>query len=121
MNDPVTLVFGASPRPHRYSHLAVLRLLEHKIPVVAIGLRESSIGVIPIVTDIPAGLTVDTVTLYLSPANQLPWVERILALPPQRIIFNPGTEHPEFEERAREQGIAVVRGCTLVMLSVGTY
>jgi len=121
MHEPVTLVLGASPRPERYSHLAVLRLVEHGIPVVAIGLRKASIGVVPILADLPDGLEVDTVTLYLSRANQLPWQDRILALAPKRIIFNPGTEHPAFEKLAEGRGIEVVRGCTLVMLSVGTY
>lgn len=121
MHEPVTLVLGASPRPERYSHLAVQRLAQCGIPVVAIGLRNAFIGSIPIHTDMPVGPPVDTITLYLSLANQLPWVDRILALAPRRIIFNPGTEHPAFEKLAESRGIQVVRGCTLVMLSVGTY
>lgn len=121
MHAPVTLVLGASPRPERYSNLAVRRLVEHGIPVLAIGLRKASIGAIPIQVDLPEGQQVDTVTLYLSQAGQLAWLDRILDLTPKRIIFNPGTEHPAFEEMAESRGIEVVRGCTLVMLSVGTY
>ncbi|MEX1131860.1 MAG: CoA-binding protein [Flavobacteriales bacterium] len=121
MHEPLTLVLGASPRPERYSHLAVRRLVDHGIPVVAVGLRNASIGTVPIHTDLPEGLKVDTVTLYLSMANQLQLLDRILALNPRRIIFNPGTEHPAFEKMAESRGIEVVRGCTLVMLSVGTY
>jgi len=43
------------------------------------------------------------------------------ALAPERIIFNPGTEHAAFAERAAEQGSEVVEGCTLVMLGTGQY
>ncbi|MBC7126091.1 MAG: CoA-binding protein, partial [Bacteroidales bacterium] len=42
-------------------------------------------------------------------------------LKPKRLIFNPGTENPELEKLARKHGIDVVEGCTLVMLSNGTY
>lgn len=121
MMSLTTLVLGASPRPDRYAYLAVMRLVGHDIPVVAVGLRKAMIGEVPIHTEIPDGVVVHTVTLYLSARNQLSWTERLLALNPQRIIFNPGTEHPEFEAEARSKGIEVVRGCTLVMLSLGNY
>jgi hypothetical protein len=48
-------------------------------------------------------------------------MDRLLALEPRRIIFNPGTEHPAFAARASASGMEVVEGCTLVMLSTGTY
>lgn len=38
-----------------------------------------------------------------------------------RIIFNPGTENPTFEEAAKALGMEVVEGCTLVMLATGAY
>ncbi|TNE56910.1 MAG: CoA-binding protein, partial [Bacteroidetes bacterium] len=64
---------------------------------------------------------VDTVTLYVGPQRQVPYYEYILSLHPKRIIFNPGTENPELEALAEAQGIEVVEGCTLVMLSIGGY
>jgi hypothetical protein len=45
----------------------------------------------------------------------------ILDLQPKRIIFNPGTENEELIRQAKQNGIEPVIGCTLVMLSVGTY
>ena len=38
---------------------------------------------------------VDTVTLYVGPARQAPYLEYIKELSPRRVIFNPGTENPE--------------------------
>ena len=64
---------------------------------------------------------IHTVTLYLGPVLQKEWHERILALKPERIIFNPGTEDPAFQQRAEKMGIEVVEGCTLVMLASGQY
>jgi hypothetical protein len=37
------------------------------------------------------------------------------------VIFNPGTENPEFYALLRENGIQVEVACTLVMLSMDTY
>lgn len=121
MQERTTMVLGASPHPDRYSHLAVQRLVKYAMPVIAVGNRVGWIGEVPILKKVPDDAVIDTVTLYLSPMNHAHWRERILALAPRRIIFNPGTEHPGFEAMAKAEGIDVVRGCTLVMLSVGTY
>ncbi|MBK9276292.1 MAG: CoA-binding protein [Flavobacteriales bacterium] len=116
-----TLVLGASPKPDRYANMAVRRLLAHGHPVVAVGARAGHIGEEPIRTDIPDGLRCHTVTLYLNAHNQQIWQDRLLALAPQRIIFNPGAENRRLAEEARRRGIEVVGGCTLVMLAAGTY
>jgi predicted CoA-binding protein len=121
MDVKTTLVLGASPKEDRYSNKAVRRLLAAGHPVIAVGHRVGSIGDQPIRTDIPEAATIHTVTLYLNPHNQEVWTDRILHLKPQRIIFNPGTENAELEERATENGIEVVEGCTLVMLGTGQF
>lgn len=121
MTRPLTLVLGASPLPDRYSYMAVQRLLAHGHPVIAVGRREGQVEGIPIRKEVPAGVPIDTVTLYLGPLAQQPWMDELLELMPRRIIFNPGTEHPELEHRAHQAGIEVVRGCTLVMLAARTY
>jgi len=89
--------------------------------VVAVGKRESKIDDINILKEFPVLDDVDTVTLYLNPDNQKEYYQRIIALHPKRIIFNPGTENEELEEMAREKGIETVEGCTLVMLSTGQF
>lgn len=121
MDLKTTLVLGASPKEDRYSNKAVRRLMAAGHPVIAIGHRADSIGDEPIRTDIPETTPIHTVTLYLNPRNQETWAERILALGPERIIFNPGTENAELEKRASDLGIEVVEGCTLVMLGTGQF
>jgi predicted CoA-binding protein len=116
-----TLVLGASPNPERYAYLAAQRLMTYGHPVVAVGGRAGHIGDLPIVTGQPELQDIDTVTLYLGPDRQHEQYEYILGLHPKRLIFNPGTENPELAELAVQQDIEVVEGCTLVMLSVGTY
>ena len=121
MPKKTTLVLGASPKPDRYSNIAVRRLLAAGHPVIAVGHRVGVVGDQPILAEVPEGRSLNTVTLYLNARNQEGWINRVLALRPERIIFNPGAENPVLAERAAAQGIEVVEGCTLVMLSAGTY
>ncbi|MBS1547685.1 MAG: CoA-binding protein [Bacteroidetes bacterium] len=119
--EAVTLVLGASLKPERYSYMAILNLRRHDQPVIAVGLREGHVADVPVVKDIPKGTAVHTVTLYLNAHNQEPWEERILALKPKRIIFNPGAENSVFERKAKAAGVEVLEACTLVMLNTGQY
>jgi len=116
-----TLVLGASLNSYRYSNMAILRLRQKKISVVAIGLREGKVGDVPIFTGQPSLADIHTVTLYLNPRRQTDFYSYILALKPQRVIFNPGTENEEFIQLLENQGIRAEIACTLVMLSVGNY
>lgn len=118
---PLTVVLGASPKPWRYAHMAVRRLLAHGHRVHAVGLREGHIEGTAIHTDVSEGAGVDTVTVYLGSRNLASWTDRLLAMHPRRIVFNPGAEDAAFAARARAKGIEVVEGCTLVMLAAGTY
>ncbi len=116
-----TVVIGASENTERYSN-RVTRMLHHQnIPVVAIGVKAGEIDGVNIQTGFPKVDSVDTVTLYVGPAHQPQYYDYVLSLKPERVIFNPGTENPEFEEKARKAGIEVLEACTLTMLSVGTY
>ncbi len=116
-----TLVLGASVKEQRYSNIAIHRLLSHKVPTVAIGLREGKVGGIPIEIGKPHLENVDTVTLYLSPKNQIEYYDYIVGLKPKRVIFNPGTENPELYHYLDKYDIKVITACTLVMLATNQY
>ena len=64
---------------------------------------------------------IDTVTLYLRPARSNPLIDEILSVKPRRIIMNPGAENDSLATRARDLGIEVIEGCTLVMLRTGQF
>jgi predicted CoA-binding protein len=120
--DKTTLVLGASARPERFSNEAIRSLQKNNIPVVALGKREVDLGDIRIRKGMPDDITgIDTITLYLSAANQKEYYSYILSLHPRRIIFNPGTVNPELAAMARKKGIMVVNACILVMLKNGNY
>ncbi|MFM8709825.1 MAG: CoA-binding protein [Sphingomonadales bacterium] len=116
-----TLVLGASAHMERYSYKAVVFLRDHHHPVWAVGRKSGQIQDVPIVTAISPDWSIDTVTLYLNPMLQQAYYDSILALRPRRIIFNPGTENPVFEEKARLAGIETQEACTLVLLQTQQY
>ena len=121
MANKKTLVLGASSNPDRYSYLAVNKLAAHNHDVVAIGKRKGTVANVEIDTEQKPLSDIDTVTLYLNPANQKPYYNYILSLNPKRIIFNPGAENDELYTLAKQKGIKVMEACTLVLLSTGQY
>ena len=116
-----TLVLGASENTSRYSNMAIRRLRAKGHSVVAIGNRKGEVLDVNIDTEQKPLEDIDTVTLYLNPTNQQPYIDYILSLKPKRIIFNPGTENMQLETLAQEAGIQAQEACTLVLLSTGQY
>jgi predicted CoA-binding protein len=115
------VVLGASPNPERYSNKAVRRLISNNYQVIAIGKRNGFIGDVPIITEQPALKDVDTVLMYLAPYHQAEVFDYVLALRPKRVIFNPGTESPEFEQWLESYDIKIVHDCSLLMMASGRF
>ncbi|MGK0379464.1 MAG: putative CoA-binding protein [Patiriisocius sp.] len=116
-----TLVIGASLKPTRYSNIAINRLTLYKHPVVALGLRKGEVAGIPIETEKIPFKGIDTVTLYLNPQRQAEYYDYIISLNPKRVIFNPGTENPEFYSLLSSHHIESEVACTLVLLGTNQY
>lgn len=117
----VTVIIGASTNPERYSYKAFERLKVHGFSAIPLGVKKGEILGTRIINDRPDIPNVDTITLYINPTNQSEWKDYILSLKPRRIIFNPGTENPEFAQTAESRGIQAIEACTLVMLATGQY
>jgi len=116
-----TLVLGASENPERYSYKAAKMLKSHGHEIVLLGNKEGEINGEKILIGKPILENVDTITLYLSAKNQTEYYEYIKDLKPKRVIFNPGAENVELENKLLDQGIAPIEACTLVLLSIGKY
>ena len=116
-----TLVIGASIKPERYSYQAIERLKAKEYSVLALGLKAGEIHGETIHTTKEDWPDIDTVSLYVGPAHQANYIEYIIRLNPRRVIFNPGTENPDFENRLKAEGIFAERACTLVLLSTNQY
>ncbi len=119
-----TVVIGAIDNPEKYAYKATIALQRKNYEVIPVGIKDGEINGIKIINvnnDKGSIANVDTATLYVGPKNQPFWYDYILGLKPKRVVFNPGTENPEFESLLRQNNIEVLQACTLVMLSVGNY
>ena len=116
------VVMGASPKPNRYSFKAMQRLREHghePLPVNPAYDEILGMKCFRRVDEVPA--PIDTITVYLGKRRSDPLIDTITTSGARRIILNPGAENDALARSARDKGIEVIEGCTLVMLSVGTF
>ncbi|MFC5282498.1 CoA-binding protein [Pedobacter alpinus] len=116
-----TLIIGATPNPKRYANKAANSLVLHGHQIVNVGIKTGEAANQPIEKPETVYTDIDTITLYVNPDNQKDLYNYILATKPKRIIFNPGTENAELEEKANAAGIETLEACTLVMLATGQY
>lgn len=122
MNKERVVIIGASNNPERYSHRALLLLQKHGHEVVPVHPKLAEIEGIPVVADV--GLIsgpVDTVTMYVGPAISSGLQDKLIALKPGRVIFNPGAENASLGDALQKAGIACEEACTLVLLNTGQY
>jgi len=117
-----TLVIGASTKPERYSYKAIKLLRRYNHDVIAFGRRKGQVQDVDIETEFPsADSNIHTITMYISCQHQAQLYDKMLALKPKRVIFNPGTENSELKEILRENKIVVTEYCTLIMLHQLVY
>jgi predicted CoA-binding protein len=121
MKNKKTLVLGASTKPERYAFKAITMLVEKGHSVMAIGQNAGEVAGVNIRTkNIPLS-NINTVSLYLNPLRQREFYNYIIETKPKRVIFNPGTENPEFYQLLTLNKIKVEVACTLVLLATNQY
>lgn len=115
-------ILGASAKPDRYSYKAFKMLQEyqhHPLPVHPSVPEVDGKKVFPSLSAI--GEPIDTITLYVNPKILAEYVEEIIRLKPKRVIFNPGTEDIEIENKFEKAGIHTLEACTLVLLRTNQF
>ena len=121
MKNKKTLVLGATTKPERYAFKAVNMLVEKGHSVLALGQNAGEVAGVKIQTKAIPLKNIDTVTLYLNPTRQRDYYNYIVEAKPKRVIFNPGTENPEFYQLLKLNDIKVEVACTLVLLTTNQY
>lgn len=122
MTAQTVLLLGASPKPERYAHRALLALLARGHRVIPVHPVHASVEGIPCVKRLEdVTEKIDTVTLYVGAEISTPLAEALIRLRPGRVIFNPGAENPPVQARLEASGIPTLEACTLVMLSTGQF
>ncbi len=115
-------VIGASTKPDRYAYKAVALLQEKghtPVPIAPAKQEIQGLKAYASISEVPD--SIDTVTIYVRPQVLKELVDDIIAVKPQRVIMNPGTEDEQLRDRFEYAGITVVQACTLVMLSTGQF
>ena len=121
MSNKKTLVLGASIKPDRYAFKAIGVLVEKGHSVLAIGQNMGEVAGVKIRTKMIPLAGINTVTLYLNATRQRDYYNYIIDCSPKRVIFNPGTENPEFYQLLELNNIKVEVACTLVLLATNQY
>ena len=118
-------IIGASDKPDRYAYRAQQMLMDDGHETFPVSLSGQDIlgrTVYRSALEIPdSDRPIHTATLYVSPERFAPVADEVIDLRPERVIFNPGTESAEIEERFREAGIEVIEACTLVLLATEQF
>jgi predicted CoA-binding protein len=122
MSPERVVIVGASDNPERYSHRALQLLRKHGHEVLPVHPRLAEIEGIPVVADVSLiSGPVDTVTMYVGAAISAGLQEKLIALKPGRVIFNPGAENASLADALQKAGIASEDACTLVLLNTGQF
>ena len=116
------VVLGASNSPDRFSHKAVIQLVQTGYQTIPVNPNASEVAGVPCLSSIEdVDEAPDTVTIYLSAGRSSPLGNDLAALRPRRVIFNPGAENPELKHQLQNHGIECIEACTLVMLNTETF
>lgn len=117
MQKQCVVVVGASNKTHRYSYRALKLLKHYGHEVIPVHPMLKDIDGTEVVADLAQiQQSVDTLTLYVGAEHSRPLMDKILALKPRRVIFNPGTACSDLEDKLRSAGITSTHDCTLIML-----
>jgi hypothetical protein len=114
-------VLGATTKPEKYAFIAINKLVDKGHTVLAIGQNTGEVAGVKIYTKQIPLKNIDTITLYLNPTRQRDYYNYIIETKPKRVIFNPGTENPEFYQLLQANGIKAEVACTLVLLATNQY
>ena len=96
MKNKKTVIIGASTKPDRASFKAIEMLVDRGHSVLALGQNTGEVAGIKINTKAIPITKIDTISLYINPARQRDYYNYIIETNPKRVVFNPGTENPEF-------------------------
>jgi predicted CoA-binding protein len=120
---PTIAIVGASSDRSKFGNRAVRAYAARGYEVFPVNPRESVIEghkAYASVNDVPVE-ELDCISIYLSPAVGLKALDDIARKPAKEVFFNPGADAPAVIARARELGLPVVVGCSIVAVGVNPH
>jgi predicted CoA-binding protein len=116
-----TLVIGATAKPEKAAYKAIEMLVAKGHSVLALGQNTAEIAGIKINTKAIPVTNIDTISLYINAGRQRDYYNYIIEAKPKRVLFNTGTENPEFYQLLELNNIKFEVACTLVLLTLNKY
>jgi predicted CoA-binding protein len=120
---PTIAIIGASTQRNKFGNKAVRAYLRQGYEVYPINPRASSIEGLPAyrsIRDVPVP-ALDRVSIYLPPPVGLEVIDEVTSKPCREVWLNPGAESQALLSRARELGLNVVCGCSIVDICVNPH
>jgi uncharacterized protein len=118
---PAVTIVGASPKPDRYSHQAMLRYRAAGWtiwPVHPAGLPVlDGLTTLRTLSELPG--RPDIICMYVNAQTGFDMLDAIVAAQPTQLWLNPGADGEPLASAARARGLRVVEACTLVALGYG--
>ena len=119
-NRPTVAIVGASSDRRKFGNKAVRAHVQAGFAVYPIHPTEVTVEGLPAfrsLAELPVD-RLDRVTLYVPAEVVMGLLEGLTAKPCGMLILNPGTETPEVLARARELGLNVISGCSILSAGV---
>ena len=120
---PTVAVVGASPDRRKFGNKAVRAFLAagyEVFPVNPTVPEVEGLAAFPSVKDVPAA-RLDKITVYVPPAVGMKLLPDFTTKPVGEVWLNPGADAPEVVARARELGLRVVTGCSILGVGISPH
>ncbi len=114
---PTVAIVGASPDRRKFGNKAVRAYLAAGYDVFPVHPTELVVEgqtAYRSVKDVPVA-KLDRVTFYLPPKAGLAVLDELGGLTVDQLILNPGADAPEVVGKAKQLGLNVVTGCSIIM------
>ena len=116
---PSVAILGASTDRSKFGNKAVRAFLAKGYDVYPVnpkGGEVEGLTAYKSLAEIPAGVTLDRISVYLHPAIGLKAIPEIAARGCQELWLNPGSESDELVAAAEQQGLNVIQACSIVAI-----
>jgi predicted CoA-binding protein len=120
---PSIAVIGASSDRNKFGNRCVRAYRQRGYTVYPVHPREATIEGLPAfrsVLDVPED-HLDLVSVYLPAALGVKVLDEIARKQVGEVILNPGADGPEVVARAKELGLKVAVGCSIVMIGANPH
>jgi uncharacterized protein len=122
MSKPTVAILGASSDRRKFGNKSVRAHVRGGYEVYPINPKAEMIEGLAVchsLADVPAD-RLDRISVYLPPEVGMALLPEIIEKGAREVWFNPGSESRELLQKARELGLNVVAGCSIVDLGMSS-